>query len=63
MVSNLQNSSSDISSYDANNTYERIQLEKLAFVHRAVSITTDPNGYNFAVIQSDPKTRFEYILQ
>ncbi|XP_070788981.1 inhibitor of Bruton tyrosine kinase isoform X3 [Pituophis catenifer annectens] len=56
MVSNLQNSSSDISSYDANNTYERIQLEKLAFVHRAVSITTDPNGYNFAVLQSDPKT-------
>ncbi|XP_013923033.1 PREDICTED: inhibitor of Bruton tyrosine kinase isoform X4 [Thamnophis sirtalis] len=55
-MSNLHNSSSDISSYDANSTYERIQLEKLAFVHRAVSITTDPNGCNFAVLQSDPKT-------
>ncbi|XP_063168747.1 inhibitor of Bruton tyrosine kinase [Candoia aspera] len=56
IVSGLQNSSSDISSHDASNVYERIQLEKLAFVHRAVSITTDPNGCNFAVLQSDPKT-------
>ncbi|KAH0622107.1 hypothetical protein JD844_024105 [Phrynosoma platyrhinos] len=56
IVSNLQNSSNDISSYDTNNVYERIRLEKLAFVHRAVSVTTDPNGCNFAVLQSDPKT-------
>ncbi|XP_060608945.2 inhibitor of Bruton tyrosine kinase isoform X1 [Anolis sagrei] len=56
IVSNIQNSSNDISSYDANNICERIRLEKLAFVHRAVSVTTDPNGSNFAVLQSDPKT-------
>lgn len=45
-------------SYDTNNAYERIRLQKLAFVHRAVSIATDPNGCNFAVLQSDPKTRY-----
>uniref|UniRef100_A0A6J0TZD0 Inhibitor of Bruton tyrosine kinase isoform X1 n=1 Tax=Pogona vitticeps TaxID=103695 RepID=A0A6J0TZD0_9SAUR len=56
IVSNLKNSSNDISSYDTNSAYERIQLEKLAFVHRAVSVTTDPSGCNFAVLQSDPKT-------
>ncbi|XP_042299437.1 inhibitor of Bruton tyrosine kinase-like isoform X1 [Sceloporus undulatus] len=56
IVSNLQNSSNDITSYDTNNVYERIRLEKLAFVHRAVSVTTDPSGCNFAVLQSDPKT-------
>ncbi|XP_053143059.1 inhibitor of Bruton tyrosine kinase isoform X2 [Hemicordylus capensis] len=56
IVSNLQNSSNDVSSCDMNNVYERIRLEKLTFVHRAVSVTTDPNGCNFAVLQSDPKT-------
>uniref|UniRef100_A0A8D0DVM4 Inhibitor of Bruton tyrosine kinase n=1 Tax=Salvator merianae TaxID=96440 RepID=A0A8D0DVM4_SALMN len=56
IVSNLHNSSNDVSSGETNNIYERIRLEKLAFVHRAVSITTDPNGCNFAVLQSDPKT-------
>ncbi|XP_043366496.1 inhibitor of Bruton tyrosine kinase isoform X5 [Dermochelys coriacea] len=57
VVSSLQNSSYDVSChYDTNSVYERIRLEKLAFVHRAVSVTTDPNGCNFAVLQSDPKT-------
>ncbi|XP_061479196.1 inhibitor of Bruton tyrosine kinase isoform X2 [Rhineura floridana] len=56
IVSNLQSSSNDVSSCDMNNAYERIRLEKLAFVHRAVSVATDPNGCNFAVLQSDPKT-------
>ncbi|KAG6940264.1 inhibitor of Bruton tyrosine kinase [Chelydra serpentina] len=57
VVSSLQNSSYDVSGhYDTNSVYERIRLEKLAFVHRAVSVTTDPNGCNFAVLQSDPKT-------
>ncbi|XP_071998162.1 inhibitor of Bruton tyrosine kinase isoform X2 [Engystomops pustulosus] len=41
---------------DIHSVYERISLEKLAFIHRAVSVTTDPNGCNFAVLQSDPKT-------
>ncbi|XP_063055674.1 inhibitor of Bruton tyrosine kinase isoform X2 [Engraulis encrasicolus] len=36
--------------------YERIRLEKLPYVHRAVSITTDSKGRNFGVLQSDPKT-------
>lgn len=36
--------------------FERIRLEKLPFVHRAVGITTDCKGRNFAVLQSDPKT-------
>uniref|UniRef100_A0A8C5PWA2 Inhibitor of Bruton tyrosine kinase n=1 Tax=Leptobrachium leishanense TaxID=445787 RepID=A0A8C5PWA2_9ANUR len=40
---------------DAHSVYERISLQKLSFVHRAVSINTDPNGCNFAVLQSDPK--------
>ncbi|XP_073192642.1 inhibitor of Bruton tyrosine kinase isoform X3 [Lepidochelys kempii] len=57
VVSSLQNSSYDVSChYDTNSVFERIRLEKLAFVHRAVSVTTDPNGCNFAVLQSDPKT-------
>ncbi|KAM9383444.1 inhibitor of Bruton tyrosine kinase isoform 2-T2 [Phaethornis superciliosus] len=57
IVSNLQNSSCDVSGeHDTNSVYERIRLQKLTFVHRAVSIATDPNGYNFAVLQSDPKT-------
>ncbi|XP_053317203.1 inhibitor of Bruton tyrosine kinase isoform X2 [Spea bombifrons] len=41
---------------DARSVYERICLQKLSFVHRAVSVTTDPNGCNFAVLQSDPKS-------
>ncbi|XP_073482960.1 inhibitor of Bruton tyrosine kinase [Aquarana catesbeiana] len=41
---------------DSNSVYERISLQKLPFVHRAVSVTSDPNGCNFAVLQSDPKT-------
>uniref|UniRef100_A0A8C7CMR7 Inhibitor of Bruton tyrosine kinase n=1 Tax=Oncorhynchus kisutch TaxID=8019 RepID=A0A8C7CMR7_ONCKI len=36
--------------------YERIRLEKLPYVHRAVSITMDSKGRNFGVLQSDPKT-------
>lgn len=38
--------------------YERIRLEKLPYVHRAVSITMDSKGRNFGVLQSDPKTRY-----
>ncbi|XP_072711467.1 inhibitor of Bruton tyrosine kinase isoform X6 [Ciconia boyciana] len=57
LVSSLQNSSCDVSCEpDTNSVYERIRLQKLTFVHRAVSIATDPNGCNFAVLQSDPKT-------
>lgn len=57
IFSNLHNSSSDVSCIsDANNVYERIRLEKLTFVHRAVSVSTDPSGCNFAILQSDPKT-------
>ncbi|KFO87731.1 Inhibitor of Bruton tyrosine kinase [Buceros rhinoceros silvestris] len=57
LVSSLQNSSCDGScEHDTNSVYERIRLQKLTFVHRAVSIATDPNGWNFAVLQSDPKT-------
>lgn len=41
---------------DVNTMYERIRIERLSYVHRAVSVTTDPNGCNFAVLQSDPKT-------
>ncbi|NXW56600.1 IBTK kinase, partial [Eurystomus gularis] len=56
LVSSLQNSSCDVScEHDTNSVYERIRLQKLTFVHRAVSIATDPNGCNFAVLQSDPK--------
>uniref|UniRef100_A0A8C5AV41 Inhibitor of Bruton tyrosine kinase n=1 Tax=Gadus morhua TaxID=8049 RepID=A0A8C5AV41_GADMO len=36
--------------------YERIRLEKLPYVHRAVGITSDSKGSNFGVLQSDPKT-------
>uniref|UniRef100_A0A674JAE2 Inhibitor of Bruton tyrosine kinase n=1 Tax=Terrapene triunguis TaxID=2587831 RepID=A0A674JAE2_9SAUR len=62
VVSSLQNSSYDVSChYDTNSVYERIRLEKLAFVHRGVSVTTDPNGCNFAVLQSDPKTRLDGV--
>ncbi|XP_072535963.1 inhibitor of Bruton tyrosine kinase [Salminus brasiliensis] len=36
--------------------YERIRLEKLPYIHRAVSIIMDSKGRNFGVLQSDPKT-------
>uniref|UniRef100_A0A8C3U060 Inhibitor of Bruton tyrosine kinase n=1 Tax=Catharus ustulatus TaxID=91951 RepID=A0A8C3U060_CATUS len=53
----LQHPSCDVScEHDTNSVYERIRLQKLTFVHRAVSIATDPSGCNFAVLQSDPKT-------
>ncbi|XP_056141679.1 inhibitor of Bruton tyrosine kinase [Lampris incognitus] len=41
---------------DAGTVYERIRLQKLPNVHRAVSITMDSKGRNFGVLQSDPKT-------
>ncbi|XP_067366528.1 inhibitor of Bruton tyrosine kinase isoform X2 [Channa argus] len=41
---------------DAGTIYERIRLEKLPYVHRAVSITMDSQGRNFGVLQADPKT-------
>ncbi|KAM4580467.1 inhibitor of Bruton tyrosine kinase [Odontesthes bonariensis] len=41
---------------DAGALYERIRLEKLPIVHRAVSITMDSKGRNFGVLQADPKT-------
>ncbi|KAK5862724.1 hypothetical protein PBY51_018093 [Eleginops maclovinus] len=41
---------------DAGTWYERIRLEKLPYVHRAVSITMDSKGRNFGILQSDPKT-------
>ncbi|XP_069091721.1 inhibitor of Bruton tyrosine kinase isoform X2 [Pleurodeles waltl] len=46
---------------DLNTVHERIRLERLPHVHRAVSVTTDPNGCNFAVLQSDPKTNLYEI--
>ncbi|XP_055965774.1 inhibitor of Bruton tyrosine kinase isoform X2 [Sorex fumeus] len=56
VLSNLHNSSSDVSCVsDINSVYERIRLEKLTFAHRAVSVSTDPSGCNFALLQSDPK--------
>lgn len=36
--------------------YERIRLEKLPFVHRAVCVTMDSKGRNYGVLQVDPKT-------
>ncbi|XP_053457593.1 inhibitor of Bruton tyrosine kinase isoform X2 [Nycticebus coucang] len=57
IFSNLHNSSADTSCIsDVNSVYERVRLEKLAFAHRAVSVSTDPSGCNFAILQSDPKT-------
>lgn len=47
---------------DAGTVYERIRLEKLPYVHRAVSITMDSKGRNFGVLQADPKTRWEILL-
>ncbi|KAM4772213.1 inhibitor of Bruton tyrosine kinase [Rhinophrynus dorsalis] len=56
-IEKKENSISDSSFHcDTHSVYERISLQKLSFVHRAVSVTTDPNGCNFAVLQSDPKT-------
>ncbi|XP_036850375.2 inhibitor of Bruton tyrosine kinase isoform X6 [Manis javanica] len=56
-LSNLHNSSSEMCCIsDINSVYERIRLEKLTFAHRAVSVSTDPSGCNFAILQSDPKT-------
>ncbi|XP_053566453.1 inhibitor of Bruton tyrosine kinase [Bombina bombina] len=56
-VGKKENSISDSSFHcDTPSVFERICLQKLSFVHRAVSVTTDPNGCNFAVLQSDPKT-------
>lgn len=43
-------------SSDSSGVYERIRLEKLHYIHRAVSITMDSKGRNFGVLQSDPKT-------
>ncbi|XP_059124290.1 inhibitor of Bruton tyrosine kinase [Peromyscus eremicus] len=57
ILPNLHHSSSDVSCVsDTNSVYERIRLEKLPFAHRAVSVSTDASGCNFAVLQSDPKT-------
>ncbi|XP_015425779.1 PREDICTED: inhibitor of Bruton tyrosine kinase isoform X6 [Myotis davidii] len=62
ILSNLHNSSSDVSCVsDTNSVYERIRLEKLTFAHRAVSVSTDPSGCNFAILQSDPKTRLDGV--
>ncbi|XP_050987197.1 inhibitor of Bruton tyrosine kinase isoform X1 [Labeo rohita] len=41
---------------DGGGVYERIRLEKVPYVHRAVSITMDSKGRNFGVLQADPKT-------
>ncbi|XP_077454563.1 inhibitor of Bruton tyrosine kinase isoform X2 [Stigmatopora argus] len=41
---------------DAGTIIERIRLEKLTHIHRAVSITMDSNGRNFGLLQVDPKT-------
>lgn len=45
---------------DVGTLYERIRLEKLPYVHRAVSITMDSKGRHFGVLQADPKTRYTY---
>ncbi|XP_063772958.1 inhibitor of Bruton tyrosine kinase isoform X2 [Pseudophryne corroboree] len=55
-IDKKEHSVSDSAHPDLHSMYERISLQKLPFVHRAVSVTTDPNGCNFAVLQSDPKT-------
>ncbi|XP_053350018.1 inhibitor of Bruton tyrosine kinase [Clarias gariepinus] len=41
---------------DSGSLYERIRLERLPYIHRAVSITMDSKGRNYGVLQSDPKT-------
>ncbi|KAJ8290893.1 hypothetical protein GJAV_G00018920 [Gymnothorax javanicus] len=40
---------------EVSSAYERIRLERLPYVHRAVSITMDSKGRNFGVLQSDPR--------
>ncbi|XP_061107075.1 inhibitor of Bruton tyrosine kinase [Conger conger] len=40
---------------EVSGVYERIRLERLPYIHRAVSITMDSKGRNFGVLQSDPK--------
>ncbi|XP_042527052.1 inhibitor of Bruton tyrosine kinase [Dipodomys spectabilis] len=56
ILSNVHHSSAEVSCVsDTNSMYERIRLEKLTFAHRAVSVSTDPSGCNFAILQSDPK--------
>lgn len=55
ILSNLHNSSDTSCISDINSVYERIRLEKLTFTHRAISVSTDPSGCNFALLQSDPK--------
>ncbi|XP_075454064.1 inhibitor of Bruton tyrosine kinase isoform X4 [Ascaphus truei] len=61
-IEKKENSISDSTCHcDTHSVYERICLQKLCFVHRAVSVTTDPNGCNFAVLQSDPKTRLDGV--
>nr|XP_005157916.1 inhibitor of Bruton tyrosine kinase [Danio rerio] len=44
------------SNSDGGSVFERIRLEKLHYVHRAVSIVMDSSGRNFGVLQVDPKT-------
>jgi hypothetical protein len=62
ILSNLHHSSSDMSCIsDTNSVYERIRLEKLTFAHRAVGVSTDPSGCNFAILQSDPKARYNCL--
>uniref|UniRef100_A0AAR2IQ64 BTB domain-containing protein n=1 Tax=Pygocentrus nattereri TaxID=42514 RepID=A0AAR2IQ64_PYGNA len=46
---------------ESGGVYERIRLEKLPYIHRAVSITMDSKGRNFGVLQSDPKTRLDEV--
>lgn len=46
---------------DAGTVYERIRLEKLPYVHRAVSVTMDSKGRNFGILQSDPKANLYEI--
>lgn len=47
---------------EGGSVYERIRLERLPYVHRAVSITMDSKGRNFGVLQSDPKTRYMNMI-
>lgn len=42
---------------DAGTVYERIRLEKLPYIHRAVTVTMDSKGRNFGILQSDPKAK------
>ncbi|XP_030640268.1 inhibitor of Bruton tyrosine kinase [Chanos chanos] len=41
---------------ESGGVYERIRLERIPYIHRAVSITMDSKGRNFGALQSDPKT-------